>query len=149
MLIVIKVCRPRCTYFGCGKLLIADWSVVSHLVKEGIKKSKNCCSVFFFFAGVVTIFYLLSSVKRQINSWYFKRFYSLQRRSTVYRDKFLQNATRGGGCFSTLYSHTQSHWVAIIQLYFSSLGEEANGILLNHVCTALLPLGPIRPLRSA
>ncbi len=105
MLIVIKVCRPRCTYFGCGKLLIADWSVVSHLVKEGIKKSKNCCSVFFFFAGVVTIFYLLSSVKRQINSWYFKRFYSLQRRSTVYRDKFLQNATKGEGV-SPSYIHT-------------------------------------------
>ncbi len=35
---------------------------------------------------VVAIFNLLSSVKRQINSWSFKRFYSLQRRSTVYRD---------------------------------------------------------------
>ncbi len=51
MLIVIKVCRPRCTYFGCGKLLIADWLVVSHFVKEGIKKKITVALSFFSLLG--------------------------------------------------------------------------------------------------
>ncbi len=39
-------------------------------------------------------------------------------------------------CFFVIYPHSQGYRVTIVQLYFSSLGEEANSILLNHVCTA-------------
>ncbi len=88
---------------------------------------------FLWFSTVVTIFNILSSVKRQNNSWYFKRFYSLQRRSTVIQTHMSAECDEEGGRFSTLYSHTQGYRVTIVQLYFSSLGEEANSILLNHV----------------
>ncbi len=68
---------------------------------------------------VVAIFHLLSSVKRHINSYSFKRFILCREGQQSYRHtQFSAECDEGGGRFSTLYSHTQVYWVTIVHSIF-------------------------------